>query len=214
MSRFFRRSCACEAQLLQAVRVHSQRAATTEVRRISVCFTGHRHLSTAECAMLTPRLQSLLCALYKRGYRRFLCGGALGFDTLAAECVIRLQAQHEDVCLVMALPCSTQAQRWRPEDVRRYERILYAADETHVLAPNYYNGCMMVRNRFMVDRASFCVCYLNQMKGGTMSTVAYALKQHVPVLNAAMEDACAAYVRESAVVTASYPADPDDFPHS
>ena len=56
---------------------------------------------------------------------------------------------------------------------------------------------MLVRNRYMVDRASFCVCYLNKMKGGTVSTVAYAAKAGISLLNVAMEDACTAFLQEN-----------------
>ena len=184
-----------------------------EERHVSVCFTGHRQLTAAEAETVSARLDTLLQALYAKGYRQFLCGGALGFDTLAAEAVIRLQAMHGDVRLIMAIPCSTQAQRWSAEDTRRYERILYAADETHVLSPVYYNGCMMVRNRFMVDRSALCVCYLNKMKGGTMSTVAYAVQEKLSVINVAIADVCAAYCASMGEVTDAS-SDPDDSLHS
>ncbi len=194
--------------------VHVRRSCISpEERQSSVCFTGHRQLSAEEKAIVSARLDQLLEQLYTKGYHRFFCGGALGFDTLAAEAVIRLQAKHGDVRLIMAIPCSTQAQRWNAEDTRRYERILYAADETHVLSPAYYNGCMMVRNRFMVDRSSICVCYLNKMKGGTMSTVAYALREKLPVINVAMADSNAARCATVDEVTDAS-SDPDDSPRS
>lgn len=163
-------------------------AVAPEQRQMTVCFTGHRQLAEQESDAVSVKLNLLLPKLYQQGFRRFLCGGALGFDTLAAEAVMRLQATHSDVMLVMAIPCATQAMRWNEADTRRYEQILYAADETHVLSPAYYNGCMMVRNRFMVDRSALCVCYLNKMKGGTMSTVAYAVQEKLSVLNLAMVD--------------------------
>ena len=122
---------------------------------------------------------------------------------------MRLQAMYSDVMLVMAIPCATQAMRWNEADTRRYEQILYAADETHVLSPAYYNGCMMVRNRFMVDRSALCVCYLNKMKGGTMSTVAYAVQEKLSVLNLAMVDDDAASSEQYMRLTAAE-ADPSD----
>ncbi len=167
-----------------------------EERSITVCFTGHRVIAADTLPALTDRLDGVLLALYRRGYRIFISGAALGFDTLAAERVIALRQIHPDVQLVLAIPCSSQSRRWSTDQCDRYEHMVYSADKTHVLAPTYYNGCMQVRNRFMVDRSSFCLCYLAHMKGGTLSTVAYALKQDLPVLNAAMPDACAAFVQE------------------
>ena len=116
-------------------------------RNITACFTGHRQLPASELPALVVRLDAVLEALCQRGYRRFICGGALGFDTVAAERVVSMQLLHPDVRLIMALPCGDQTKSWRTEDCRRYERMLYTADETHVLSPVYYAGCMMVRNR-------------------------------------------------------------------
>lgn len=171
-------------------------SANPDDRSITACFTGHRVIPADVLPALTDRLDGVLLALYRRGYRIFISGAALGFDTLAAERVLALRNAHPDVQLVLAIPCSNQSERWNPEQGERYERMVYSADRTHVLSPKYYNGCMQVRNRFMVDRSSFCLCYLSHMKGGTLSTVAYAMKQDVPVLNAAMPDACAAFMQE------------------
>ncbi len=163
---------------------------------LTVCFTGHRHIPAEEEDILAQRTDALLEKLYSQGYRDFISGAALGFDALAAECVIRLKGRHPDVSLHLAIPCSTQADRWSAADCERYERILYNADSTHVLSRCYYMGCMQVRNRFMVDRSAFCLCYLTHSRGGTMATVAYAMQQSCPVLNLAMEDACDAFLSE------------------
>ena len=163
---------------------------------LTVCFTGHRVIPANEVCRLSARLDALLEHLYQRGYRDFISGAALGFDLLCAERVIALKNRHADAMLQLAIPCSTQADRWPAVDCARYEQILYNADCTHVLSREYYAGCMHVRNRFMVDRSSLCLCYLTHHRGGTMSTVAYAMEQGCPVLNVAMEDACDAFMRE------------------
>lgn len=161
--------------------------------RLSVCFTGHRYIATADIPVVCKRLDTLLELCYERGYRCFLCGGALGFDMLAGERVSALQSRHPDARLIMVIPCSDQAQRWPGFAVERYERLLYAADEIRVLAPKYYDGCMQVRNRYLVDRSAICICYFRHQKGGTASTVAYALERQLPVLNVAMDNVCAAF---------------------
>lgn len=164
---------------------------------MSVCFTGHRLIPRQELPALTIRLDAVLETLYQRGFRDFFSGAALGFDMLAAEAVIHLKELHPDVNLRLAIPCSTQSDRWTAADCARYERMLYHADTTHVLSREYYSGCMQVRNRFMVDRSAFCLCYLTHLKGGTMSTVAYAVEQSCPLLNLAMDDACAAFLQNA-----------------
>ncbi|MBP3637267.1 MAG: DUF1273 family protein [Clostridia bacterium] len=165
----------------------------TLMRPQTACFTGHRQLDQNELPALVMRLDQVLNKLYEMGYRRFISGGAMGFDLLAAERVIQLRNRCADVSLILALPCATQTQSWPVAEGQRYEKIIYAADETHVLSSFYFSGCMMVRNRFMVDRSSFVVCYLTNAKGGTASTAAYAMKQEIPLLNTAMPDACTAF---------------------
>ncbi|MGN0747291.1 MAG: SLOG family protein [Aristaeellaceae bacterium] len=156
-------------------------------RPLTVCFTGHRHIAAEASGNLAARLGQALEKLYGRGYRDFLSGGALGFDLMAAESVLALRHAHPDARLIMVLPCGNQTRRWPDEDCRRYESILYAADETRVLSASYYEGCMQVRNRHMVDHSALCVCYMVVPRGGTLSTVSYALKEAVPVINLAMD---------------------------
>ncbi len=166
-----------------------------QLRPCTACFTGHRQLEESQLPALCVRLDGVLDKLYTMGYRRFICGGALGFDMLAAERVIALKARLPGVQLVLAIPCAAQSQAWPVAEGQRYERIFYGADETHVLSKFYYKGCMAVRNRFMVDRSSYVICYLTDTKGGTASTAAYAFRENLPLLNIAMDDACAAFCR-------------------
>ena len=165
---------------------------TRQNRPHTVCFTGHRALGKADEAALS-RLDDLLRLLYTRGYRDFLCGGALGFDLFAAEAVIRLRNKHPDVRLIFCLPCVDQSAKWKRADCSRYERLLYLSDETRVLSPRYYDGCMQVRNAYMVDRSYLCVAYMARLHGGTLSTVRYALTQDVPVVNLAVPGAVDEY---------------------
>ena len=107
---------------------------------ISVCFTGHRAIPPQELPALTERLDRVLEALYQHGFRDFICGGALGFDTLAAQRILLMRTHHADVRLRLAIPCSTQSSRWKASDCLIYEQLLYAADETVVLSSHYYEG--------------------------------------------------------------------------
>lgn len=161
-------------------------------REHTVCFTGHRALSKADAAALSE-LTELLSVLYAQGYRDFLCGGALGFDLYAAEQVAELRKVHPDVRLIFCLPCADQSSKWKKADCSRYEHLLYTSDETRVLSPRYYDGCMQARNAYMVDRSYLCVAYMARLHGGTLSTVRYAVSQDVPVINLAVPGAVKEY---------------------
>ena len=166
---------------------------TRKNREHTVCFTGHRALNRQD-ENLVRQLGPLLEKLYQNGYRDFLCGGALGFDTVAAEYVIRQREKHPDVRLIFCLPCADQSSKWKRADCSRYERLLYLSDETRVLSPHYYDGCMQVRNTYMVDRSYLCIAYMARLHGGTLSTVRYAISQDVPVINIAVPSALEEYL--------------------
>ena len=53
------------------------------------CFTGHRRIPQNELKGIEERLEATITKLYSRGVVYYGAGGALGFDTLAAETVLR-----------------------------------------------------------------------------------------------------------------------------
>ena len=149
------------------------------------CFTGHRQLPPGERAEIANRLERVITALYQRGVRYYGAGGALGFDAIAAQTVIRLRKNCPGMKLILVLPCLTQTRGWRPENVMEYERIKAQADKVVYTAQQYTPGCMHKRNRHLVDNSSVCVCYLNRESGGTAYTVDYAEKKGLEIINLA-----------------------------
>ena len=155
------------------------------MREITCCFTGHRKIPPEERAGITDRLERVIVSLYQQGIRAYEAGGALGFDALAAQTVIRLRESCPGMKLILVLPCLTQTRGWRPEDIAEYERIKAQADKVVYTAQQYTRGCMHRRNRHLVDSSGVCVCYLTKNSGGTAYTVNYAKKQGVNVFNIA-----------------------------
>lgn len=149
------------------------------------CFTGHREIPENERAALAARLRDTLTALIDRGVTCFSAGGALGFDTLAAQAVLELKQTYPHIRLVLVLPCQDQADRWSAADRAVYNDIVSKADKTVWTAQRYHRGCMHVRNRRLVDEADVCVCYLCHSIGGTAYTVGYARQKGIPVINLA-----------------------------
>ena len=154
-------------------------------RERSCCFSGHRpeRLPWGEdeedvrCLQIKERLRQAIQSAYEKGYRHFLCGVARGADTYFAEEVLQLREQHPDVTLECARPYEKQANSWTQEERERYESILSRCDYETVVQHHYTRGCMMRRNRYMVDHAAYIiVVYDGVLKGGTAYTLAYALR--------------------------------------
>ena len=150
----------------------------------SICATGHRQLFEDE-PTLFRRTYEVVLQKAAAGYTTFYAGGALGFDTLFAEAVLRARETNADVRLILVIPCRDQAVRWSAKDRARYARIAAAADETVCLFERYTTGCMHVRNRYMIDHSDLCLAYLVKNEGGTAYTVRYAESRGVPVENVA-----------------------------
>lgn len=164
-------------------------------REITCCFTGHRpaHLpwgsneGDARCLRLKEELSARLEGLYACGYRRFLCGMALGCDMYFAEAVLALRREHPEVRLEAVIPCGDQPERWPREQRLRYNRLLDACDSVTVLQIHYTPDCMMRRNRSMVDRSSLLLACYDGRPSGTRNTMLYAMREQVQVLTVEIE---------------------------
>ena len=149
------------------------------------CFTGHRTIPEREQDSLSDRLQEIIRCLVRSGYRYFGTGGALGFDTMAAQAVLHLKAEFPHIKLILVLPCKNQADKWSEKDRITYENIKRRADKVVYISDYYTRECMLQRNRHLVDCSSFCICYLTRNSGGTAYTVNYAKGKAVPIVNLA-----------------------------
>ena len=151
------------------------------------CFTGHRRIPESGKKNLFDGVFLHICRLANMGVTNFICGGALGFDTIAAQAVLALRERSPDIRLILYLPCENQTLRWRQSDKIIYEQIKEAADEVRYISKEYDANCMMRRNRAMVDNSDICICYLVHQRGGTYSTVSYARAKKIPILHLAKE---------------------------
>ena len=130
-------------------------------------------------------LEQVIRALYSAGVYRFVTGGALGFDTLAAETVLSLRPELERLHLTVVAPFLRQADRWPECDRARYERICASADDYRVLRSAYTRFCMRERNHVMADMSGVCVAYLLRRPSGTAQTVDYAMQSGLYVISVA-----------------------------
>ena len=151
----------------------------------TVCFTGHRTIPMLKKWKIEKKLKETLETLIEEGYCYFGAGGALGFDTIAAQTVLSLKKKHPEIKLILVLPCKNQTRGWEEKDVSVYESIMEQADKVVYTQEHYDRGCMFKRNRHLVDNSSVCVAYLTEEKGGTAYTVNYANQKGVKVINIA-----------------------------
>ena len=148
---------------------------------LTCCFTGHRYIPDSEYLTLKKKLDDKLEELIQRGVKRFICGGALGFDTLAAQVILEKKKKY-GVFVEIAVPCRDQYVRWNLKQRTEYKRMLSCADKVTVLFEKYVTGCMHFRNAYMVDNSDMLVAYYRGKNGGTQYTYMYAQSRGIEVI--------------------------------
>ena len=148
-------------------------------------FTGHRSKkfpwgydeADFRCVALKKALAEQIAKLVNVGYTDFLSGMAEGADTWAALAVLVLKKENPALKLHCILPCEGQAGGWTASARERYFSILEQAGEVVYVSRKYRKGCMLERNRYLVDHAACLLAVYNgERRGGTAMTVRYAQK--------------------------------------
>ena len=162
----------------------------------SCCFTGHRESKLpwrnneedSRCIALEESIYDAVEAVYRSGRRHFICGMATGCDFYFCEAVLALREEHGDVTLEAAIPFERQSENWTESQKRRYERLISECDYHSVVQRDYSPDCYMRRNRYMVDSSSLLIAAYNGRAGGTMSTLLYAIRNKLEVIQLPIEE--------------------------
>lgn len=141
---------------------------------MTCAFTGHRNIKEQHRASLPGLLSRAINYAYENGCRRFVAGGALGFDTEAAREVIRFRISHPDVSLILFLPCLDQDAGWSERQKSLYDYILSSADEVKYVSEGYDKGCMKRRNQAMAEECDILIAYVGYERSGAAQTLRIA----------------------------------------
>lgn len=155
------------------------------MEQTACAFTGHRPQkyrwgydeSAPDCVKLKQVMAAQIIALADAGITDFLSGMAQGADTWAALIVLALRGKNPALKLHCVLPCEGQADRWTDSARELYQSVLARADSVEYVSREYRDGCMLERNRYLVDHAgTLLAVYNGEWRGGTGATVRYARK--------------------------------------
>ncbi|MBD5585657.1 MAG: DUF1273 domain-containing protein [Clostridia bacterium] len=142
-------------------------------------FTGHRILQKDFDYNL---LDKVIFNLVSGGTKTFFCGMAMGFDLTCAESVLNLKKDNKNIELIAVVPCRNQEEKYPEKTRERYRRAIEKCDKIITLSEEYYDGCMFVRDRFLVDNCDVLISYQRRKKGGTSYTVNYAKSKDVNII--------------------------------
>ena len=159
-------------------------------REHTCCFTGHRPEKLPwgyderdpRCLALKARLDRAVEEAWEKWMRHFICGMAQGADFYFCEAALALRARRPGVTVEAAIPCEEQAARWPEADRERYFRLVEQCDYETMVQRHYDRGCMLRRNRYMVDRSAMLIAVYDGTLGGTMYTLQYAMKRKLDLV--------------------------------
>ena len=157
---------------------------------LTCCFTGHRpeklpwglNEGDPRCSAIKRSLSREIEGLYRRGFRHFISGMAMGCDLYFAEAALELREEYPDLSVEGAVPCPTQADRWPEDQRRRWRDILQRCDLETVVQRHYDRYCMLRRDRYMVDRSAAILAVFDGTSGGTQYTLNYAMDKKLEIL--------------------------------
>ncbi len=147
----------------------------TENSLTSCAFTGHRDL---EEDFSEEKLRFYIEQLILKGVFVFYNGMAKGFDLLSAEILLSFKKKYKSVKLIACIPFYGQEKYFTDQEKKRYAKILKKADEKILLSDTYYKGCLLVRDKYMAERADCLITYCKKDTGGTAYTVKCFKKLH------------------------------------
>ncbi len=161
------------------------------MREITCSVTGHRpdklpwggNEKDERCIAFKKRMSEEIMRAYEKGYRRFISGMARGVDIIFCETALELRDKlYSDIIVEAAVPCDTQADKWNGWDQARYRRALARCSTVTYVSHEHTSGCMMKRNRYLVDEAGLLLAVYGGESSGTMKTLLYAVRCGIEVV--------------------------------
>ena len=182
-------------------------------KETTIAFTGNRTLTSPNvkhALALKMKICDLLYATLEReylenGYNTYLCGMALGFDTIAALVTTQLKRKYKDIRLIAVIPFVGQESKFSDHDKSVYKHLLAGADSVVVVSSDEYSNkepnnpsstqintpsnapthaAYHKRNDFLIANSSKIIAYHNgKPRSGTASTIRKAMEQGITVVN-------------------------------
>lgn len=134
-------------------------------------FIGHN-----ECYGVTSeQIKEAIVSLIDKGVTEFLSGGQGGFDRLCGRCVYELKKEYPHISNYLVIPYLS----FNVYNNELFDSIIYPDD----FEKYHFKAAIPARNKFMVDNASYAICYVNHGWGGAAKTYERAKKKGLNIIN-------------------------------
>ena len=155
------------------------------MRTQTCCFTGHRRIKDKDKDMIIARTTNKIRELItEHGYRYFRVGGAVGYDMLVAYLLFVMRdVEFPHIQVILDYPFDGFTDGWDDVQNAAYAEMLPQYDKVVCVSQTASREAYLVRDRHLVDNASYCISYCTRKTGGTAYTIRYAEKNRIPVYN-------------------------------
>ena len=146
-------------------------------------FTGHRpeRLGLDE-SIVKAWLEEKIHEAINDGYSDFISGMQRGVDLWAAEIVLKLKSEGNDIRLFAACAFRGMENGWINAPRAAYYHVLSEADEVVVVSPKAGRKAYLQRDCYMVDHASRLIAVYSGGVGGTYHTINYAKEKGLEIV--------------------------------
>jgi len=140
------------------------------MQRDKTCvIIGHRECYGVNANVLEEEIVKLI----NLGVEEFLCGGMGEFDRLCAGTIDKLRTKYSHIRCVLVIPYLTS-------NLTRQGQ-LYDCIEFPEYKSRDYRARIAERNRHMVDKSAYAICYVTHAWGGAAKTLKYAKKRSLRI---------------------------------
>lgn len=134
-------------------------------------FIGH-----SDCnGVNDDELRQEIIHLIEKGVTEFLNGGMGGFDWKCARMVAQLKKRYPYIKSYLVIPYLS----FRILDRSLFDSIIYPDG----FEKYHFKAAIPARNRYLVEHASYAICYVTHGWGGAAQTYARAVKNGLAVIN-------------------------------
>ena len=139
----------------------------------TVVFIGHSDCYGIDVVRLKETIEYLILD----GFDTFLNGGKGHFDYICAEIVYKLKEKYPHIKNYLIVP---YINNYVPQE-EFFDEIIYPEK----LSTTHYKGKIQKRNRYMIEKSSVAVCYVNHSWGGAAQSYAVAERKGLRIINLA-----------------------------
>lgn len=155
----------------------------TSQREKTCCFTGHRYLPPEPSLPLQSAIKSAVKCLISKGVIYYGVGGAIGFDTLAAETLFELRKEFPQIRVILVYLFEGFYLQWSLNQQKKFQILLPQYDKIVCISNTPCREAFLARNRHLINHSTYCIAYCNRNNGGTAYTLQYAQDKKCNIKN-------------------------------